>query len=315
MQTLKDTTQVKKLKIYYLSWNLAGFIPDLENLQDCHKLVDSLFKKMENPDIIVFNLQELIELKPNAEVVMGMLSDEIDNFKVWYNFVKLYFLMSYDNYVCLEHQNLLGLGMFVMANRKIYHKIKDIHVEKIKFGFMNAMPNKGSILVSVKVYDSVFVFANTHLPSGQSNKKIKERSDKVKEILNCTQKNEKFEYDIMFIAGDLNLRAYGNFPFNFEYLSQIKAAVGSGQKSLMEEYQNTDEVKKGLHTYLGVLFKEGDLPILPTYKVKKGSKEPQYKKNRRPSWTDRIFFHIKNKECGIENTKTDSFYIPQSDHL
>lgn len=312
----KDLVKFKEIKIYYLSWNLAGFFPNTDDIEECKVLLNNLFKKMDDPDLIVFSLQELIELKVKPELMTEMFSNEIKAFKTWTRFIRLFFLMIFDNYVCAVKQNLLGLGIFVFVNKRIYSKIGKIFVKKIKFGLLGALPNKGSILVRMKIFNSVIVFANTHLPSGEKNDKIKARSSKVEEIVSGAENDKKFNYDVMFISGDLNLRCYGNFPFDERRLEQLKFLMKSeSNQKRIEEYQQSDEVKKELHSVLGVKFLEGELPSLPTYKVKKGSNEPKYKENRRPSWTDRIFFHVKDKSLKIKNTKTDSFYIPQSDHL
>lgn len=317
-RTRTESFSSEKLKVYYLSWNLAGYIPDNEDIDACHQLLDRLFKKMKDPDLIVINLQELVELKPKPEVVIGMFKDKISNFNRWANFLRMYFLIIYDNYICIEQQNLLGLGLFIMVNRRISHKVAKPIVKKIKFGFLGAMPNKGSIIVNLGIFDSNIVIANTHLPSGQGKDKIKNRRDKVRLIVASVKEDELFDYDLMFIAGDLNLRAYGEWPFEQRVLRKLQKDLENDKEKMKQakDYLESDEVKLGdKHDILGVVFKEGRLPVLPSYKVKAGQEEAIYKKNRRPSWTDRIFFHARSNEVRIRNTSLKTSYIPQSDHL
>lgn len=70
-------------------------------------------------------------------------------------------------------------------------EINHIRTKKIKFGYMGAVPNKGTIMDSYQIHDNIVVFSNSHLPSGQKKENIKTRADKVEEIMEeCRNKTD-----------------------------------------------------------------------------------------------------------------------------
>jgi len=282
------------------------------------RFLASLVNKMNDPDLIIINFQELIELKPNHSVAMGMLfQQDISQFKQWAKFMKGYFLAQYPDYICQNKRNLLGLGTFHFVHKRNLRHINHMFSTSIKFGFMNAMPNKGSIISSIHMYDSTLVFANAHLPSGQGDDKVKIRSNKVEEIMKTIQSNNRLQYDIFFLAGDLNLRCFGLWPFEVSTLTELEEVNQNDEDNQIGKYLGSDEVQSGKfgHTVLGNLLVEGKLPTFPTYKVKKGLGEATYVPERRPSWTDRVFYHHKNEEIDLRGTEVKFFYIPESDHM
>lgn len=108
--------------------------------------------------------------------------------------------------------------------------IRKIETKKVKFGLLGAVPNKGSIVESYQIYDHTFVFSNSHLPSGEKEEDIKNRAEKVEEILGQCRSSSDFHYDMMFIVGDLNLRCYAEFPFETRELTEL-------EKFTEEEYK------------------------------------------------------------------------------
>lgn len=120
----------------------------------------------------------------------------------------------------------------------------------------------------------------------------------------------------MFIVGDLNLRCYADFPFETRKLNELEKLGDEEYTQKCSEYLKADEtlVENSPHSNLGKIFVEGSSPRFPTYKVQKGNTEAIYVDNRRPSWTDRIFYHNRGK-VELEPLVTKSDYISYSDHL
>ena len=313
----KKNLSKKQLKVFIFSWNLAGYYPKLSSKEECEALTTKIFSNMNDPDLIIINLQELIELKPNSSVVLGMFQSEIPEFQNWTKFMKFYFLAKYPDYICINKSNLLGLGTFHFVHKRNSKHINHIFTDNLKFGFMGAIPNKGSIMSSLHLYDSTFVFVNVHLPSGQTEEDIKARSSKMEEMLKAISNESQLAYDMLFMAGDLNLRCYADWPYKSEKLSELEAEMQADGGQALEEYRKTDEVigGTGLHTVLGDIFTEGELQKLPSYKVKRGADEMTFVADRRPSWTDRIFFHWDNEEVLVKGTEQRSCYFEQSDHM
>lgn len=69
-----------------LSWNLAGYVPNLEDETECTNLLKKMFEKMDQSDMVVINLQEIIEMKANKDVMLGLLSKDVKNYKTWAKF-------------------------------------------------------------------------------------------------------------------------------------------------------------------------------------------------------------------------------------
>lgn len=373
-----------------MSWNLAGYCPNFRNIELCKELMKEISKKMKNPDIIVMNFQEVIELKPNASAVADLLIGS-KKIKLWTQFFSLYFLKENENYFHLTHNHLGTLACKIFVKKTMKNHVSLKHNLKQGFGAVNLgrMTNKGFCLSSLKVYDSSMIFINTHLPSGQKDAQIKIRDDKVKEIFNYVSKNgEVSNYDVLFLAGDLNLRTFSEkIPKSFleirkncDFSAFTKAHEKLKKKLLEEEneeddiseginkglkrgysfiekklelysfqnpnrkkkdedvrisdsylepkfgwliekgteeyrYLETDEVKKGLHTVLGVTLKEGRLPKFPSYKFNLKSNGVDYHQKRRPSWTDRIFYHDKSENLNVKKDELYNFYVPYSDHM
>lgn len=107
-----------------------------------------------------------------------------------------------------------------------------------------------------------------------------------------------------------------DFPFNTRKLNELEQLSDEEYKAKSNEYLMSDETRlpDTPHNILGPVFIEGESPRFPTYKVVKGLEEGVYKEDRRPSWTDRIFYHNKGK-VEMETVVTKSTYIKHSDHL
>lgn len=352
--------KLKKIKIFLMSWNLAGYFPDNENEDICKELIFDISSKMDNPDLIIFNLQEIVELKMNTNTINDIVYGQAKKMKHWSRFFENYFLKENDNYSHFTHNNLSALGLKIFIRKSIQNStMLKANINREFFYVNTGMPNKGFCLISLKIFDSNLMFINTHLPSGQKKEEIQARCDKVKDIFDYVSKRgDLCNYDIMFLAGDLNLRTFSekvpesykevhkycnsdNYKKTVEFLKRKTLTgkkispvtgffnsknpifhsedFGSIIKENTEEFEylQTDEVKQGkYHNILGKILVEGKLPKFPSYKFNLKKEILGYDEKRRPSWTDRIFYHIKSQgDYKVENDHISNFYIPHSDHM
>ena len=311
----------KTLKTYVVSLNLAGITPNLRDSNACNQLVGTIFGNMKDPDIIVINFQEVIEMKANTDVMVSIFQSKISNFKIWGKFFKKYFLGTHTRYICQSQQNLLGLATFQFVHSRVVRHIKPLFTSEIKFGWMGTMPTKGCLLMSLQVFHSIILFSNIHLTSGESPDKIKVRVDCVEEIVDHVNDSEKLTFDLMIFAGDMNLRCFNEWPFSEPNLSNLisdfseKGEESERAEALLAVYKMSDEVLSQKHISLGTILKEGELPKFPTYKITKKANEPVYVADRRPSWTDRIMYYAQSPDVKISDTNLRTFYFPGSDHL
>jgi hypothetical protein len=96
---LEQYSHREEVKVFMLSWNLAGFKPNLENGQDCTTLIQQMFGQMDDPDMIIVNLQEIVEMKANADVMMGLFSADVKNYRKWAKFFNNNFIEAYPDYI------------------------------------------------------------------------------------------------------------------------------------------------------------------------------------------------------------------------
>lgn len=79
-------SEKNKVAIFMLSWNLAGFVPNLDDDEQCNTLLSRMFEHMGSCDMIVINFQEIVEMKANKDVVLGLFSQDVKNYKTWAKF-------------------------------------------------------------------------------------------------------------------------------------------------------------------------------------------------------------------------------------
>lgn len=140
---------------------MAGFTPsqsfDMTNLLN--------FEDHNPPDIIVFGLQEYIELSTK-----NVMSSSIDPQKIsaWKDLI-LSNMKRFGDYLFVKEQSLVGLLTIVIAKEDIANRISKVNTDYVKTGFVGQMGNKGATLIKFNVDDSSFVFLNCHLEAGGKN--------------------------------------------------------------------------------------------------------------------------------------------------
>ena len=182
-------------------------------------------------------------------------------------------------------------------------------MDQLNFGKIG-IANKGATLVQLKIGDTKLAMVNCHLPSGWELPDINKRAQKEDEIIAWIDKDN----DAIIWGGDFNLRDYFKYHPAHHY----------GEKEIekvMEDMRGKDEIQ--LYKQNKIIqdgFKHPELDYLPSYRIdlKKDHKKVEYSKERKPAWTDRIFYKVNNEEkckLSVKGDKYTSDYIKGTDHM
>ncbi|GAB4834684.1 hypothetical protein Ancab_032947 [Ancistrocladus abbreviatus] len=202
---------------------------------------------------------------------------------------------SRPKYFRIVSKQMVGIYVSVWVRRKLRRHINNLKVSPVGVGLMGYMGNKGSISVSMSLYQSRLCFICSHLTSGHKYGDEHRRNTDVSEILRRTRFSSAFEteqpltipsHDQIFWFGDLNYRL--NIPDN-----DVRKLVASQQ---WDKLVNSDQLVKELCS--GRVFdgwKEGLINFPPTYKYEINSDryagdDPKGENKRSPAWCDRIIW-------------------------
>ncbi|XP_075710294.1 inositol polyphosphate 5-phosphatase K isoform X1 [Rhinoderma darwinii] len=272
------------LKLQVLTWNVGTAPPprDLSSLL----LLDSLGS---NIDLYVIGLQEV-----NAKIVNFLSDLAFDD--PWSLF--LMDVLAPLGYVKLSSIRMQGLLLLTFVKHKHIPYIQDIRTNYIRTGIYGYWGNKGGVTVRMSVYGHMLCFMNCHLPAHMEN--TNQRLDDFERMLEAQQFDGEsirsiLEHDIVFWFGDLNFRI-ADFGIHF-----IREVVNSNRYNLLWEKDQLNIAKKKERFLQG--FMEGPLKFKPTYKFDLNSDvyDTRWKKSllgfngkkRKPAWTDRILWKLK----------------------
>ena len=293
----KDSSNNHKLLIFTGSWNVAGEeifkeqeLRLSEWLYPNPKIVDG-----NVPDIYVISFQEIVSLnatyilfKSNSSVVDSWKSHIQDTLNLISNKYEKNFDHSTDEFIIFKTLELVGILMFVFVKRKYFSHIKNIDFLIKKTGAMGHLGNKGSVLYRFDLFDKSFAFSSGHFAAGQTA--LKNRVEELGDILNSniianpskvTFKGKLSDHEYWFILGDLNFR----IDLDNE---QVRNLIKSKEYEKLASYDQLNKLKIEDSNFYSI--DEGKISFPPTYKYNIGSSEYETKKNRVPSWCDRIVF-------------------------
>ena len=197
--------------------------------------------------------------------------------------------------------------LFARKNCCIAGSFKSIKTVKVKTGTKGITANKGAVAIRFNFEDTSFMFMNTHLTSGQ--KKSKERiADTKLTYSGVTQVFDQFEsqpvipgihdsfkrtqQDYQFIFGDMNFRCD----------LQCQEAKDLAAQNEIANLRVSDQLLKAMGgDDLLWRFREEQIKFLPTFKYDKNSDVyDTSKKQRTPSYTDRILFSINDGQVSSD---------------
>ncbi|XP_027910899.1 type I inositol polyphosphate 5-phosphatase 2-like isoform X1 [Vigna unguiculata] len=219
-------------------------------------------------------------------------------------------------YVRIVSKQMVGIYVSVWVQRRLRRHINNLKVSPVGVGLMGYMGNKGSVSISMSLFQSRLCFVCSHLTSGQKEGAEHRRNSDVHEILRRTCFSPAFDadqpqtipsHDQIFWFGDLNYR-----------INMLDAEVRKlVALKKWNELMNYDQLSKELR--IGRVFdgwKEGSINFPPTYKYEinsdryVGQSPKEGEKRRSPAWCDRILWLGK----GIKQLQYGRAEINLSDH-
>ncbi|CAL1410044.1 unnamed protein product [Linum trigynum] len=201
------------------------------------------------------------------------------------------------SYVRIVSKKMVGVFVTIWVRRSLRKHIQNVRVSTVGVGVMGYIGNKGSVSVSMSVYQTPFCFVCSHLTSGEKDGDELKRNADVYEIHRRTHfhsvsgiglpKSIK-DHERVIWLGDLNYR------INLSY-DRTRELIARKEWSKLAEYdQLTKELRKG-RAFDG--WREGKLAFPPTYKYELNSDryygEDPKAGRRTPAWCDRILSHGK----------------------
>ncbi|XP_075522814.1 type IV inositol polyphosphate 5-phosphatase 3-like isoform X3 [Primulina tabacum] len=203
-------------------------------------------------------------------------------------------------YVRILSKQMVGVFITIWVRRSMRRHIQNVSVSTVGVGVMGYIGNKGSISVSMSIYQTIFCFVCSHLTSGEREVDAVKRNADVLEIRRRTRFSSifsvgfhksiydhelvhQFLYQRVIWLGDLNYR------INLSYDQTRKLISQKNWSKLIESDQLCKEFRKG-RAFDG--WSEGTLNFAPTYKYELNSEsycgEDPRTGRRTPAWCDRI---------------------------
>ncbi|XP_064985618.1 type I inositol polyphosphate 5-phosphatase 1-like isoform X2 [Musa acuminata AAA Group] len=196
-------------------------------------------------------------------------------------------------FVRIISKQMVGIYLSIWVRRSVRNHIQNLKVSTVGVGVMGYIGNKGSISVSMSIYQTPFCFVCSHLSSGEKSGDELRRNSDVQEIHRRTQFSTVaggaglpktiHDHERIFWLGDLNYR----IDLSPEKTHELIA--GRNWTLLAERDQLKRELKKG-RAFDG--WSEGVMNFPPTYKYAFNSTnyvgDDQKGGRRNPAWCDRI---------------------------
>nr|XP_027092327.1 type IV inositol polyphosphate 5-phosphatase 3-like isoform X3 [Coffea arabica] len=194
-------------------------------------------------------------------------------------------------FVRIVSKQMVGVFFSIWVRRNLRKHIHNISVSTVGVGAMGYIGNKGSISVSMSVYQTLFCFVCSHLTSGEKEADLVKRNADVYEIHRRTHFNSHsvmglpksiYDHERIIWLGDLNYR------INLSYETTRQLLLKKNWSNLRESDQLIKELRKG-RAFDG--WSEGILTFAPTYKYEINSEKyigDDPKGRRTPAWCDRV---------------------------
>ncbi|KAL5220693.1 hypothetical protein ABZP36_025406 [Zizania latifolia] len=195
-------------------------------------------------------------------------------------------------FVRIISKQMVGVFVSIWVPRSLRKHIQTLKVSTVGVGAMGYIGNKGSIAVSMSIYQTLFCFICCHLTSGEKDGDVLKRNADVQEIHRRTIFNPVsgvsmpktiYDHERIIWLGDLNYRINLSYEKTHEFISM------KDWNGLFQNDQLKRELKKG-RLFDG--WTEGVISFPPTYKYKVNSEKytsDEPKSGRRtPAWCDRI---------------------------
>lgn len=200
-------------------------------------------------------------------------------------------------FVRIISKQMVGAFLSIWVRRSLRKHIHNLKVSTVGVGAMGYIGNKGSIAVSMSIYQTLFCFICCHLTSGEKDGDELKRNADVQEIHRRTIFNPVsrvgmpktiYDHERIVWFGDLNYRINLSYEKTHELISK------QDWNGLFEKDQLKGELGKG-RLFGG--WTEGVINFSPTYKYKfnsgKYTSDEPRSGRRTPAWCDRILSYGK----------------------
>jgi inositol-1,4,5-trisphosphate 5-phosphatase len=287
--SVSSSSQVDRnyLNLNVLTWNVAGVMPTLEDIQSLFHSESHGEDVLNTTDILAVGLQEAY---PNVQDALVAAIPVVGHDQLVDDFSTV---LNASDFVRLSYSRIVGIVIMIFVKRPLLCYIQDVDTATYRTGLGGFWGNKGATSIRFMLGRELnVVFTNCHLvPHNENNeKRIMELHDI---LLYSTFSNQVYttilQHDVVVLFGDLNFRLEGN-----EYDHVVSTLANGDQKSLIKADQLYLEQLKGssspshLHRFM-----EMELEFAPTYKFEPGTDQYQNAgKGRAPAWTDRVLWYI-----------------------
>ncbi|RDY03709.1 Type IV inositol polyphosphate 5-phosphatase 3 [Mucuna pruriens] len=198
------------------------------------------------------------------------------------------------SYVKIVSKQMVGIFITIWVRRSLRKHIQNLKVSTVGVGVMGYIGNKGSISISMSIYQTLFCFICTHLTAGEKEGDELKRNADVREIHQRTRfysladiglPRNIFDHERIIWLGDLNYRINLSYEKTRDFISKKQWS------KLIEKDQLTKELEKGVFDG----WSEGTLNFPPTYKYENNSEKyyGEDPKVGRRTPCDRILSHGK----------------------
>ncbi|KAJ4805170.1 Type I inositol polyphosphate 5-phosphatase 1 [Rhynchospora pubera] len=277
-------------RVYHSSGNLGMLWSEQEETIDVLNAIDDLSDKVSDEGAVV----EKTEIGGSERVVKK----------------------SRSKFVRIVSKQMVGIYISVWVCRRLRRHVNNLEVAPVGVGLMGYMGNKGSVSISMSLFQTRLCFVCSHLTSGHKDGSQQKRNSDVYEILQRTRFSSLLDadqhqlipsHDRIFWFGDLNYRL--EMPDTL-----VRDLISVRQwDQLLDFDQLRKELKSG-NTFDG--WNEGPINFPPTYKYESnsdgyvGAVLREDEKMRTPAWCDRILWLGK----GIKQLSYWSSDLKLSDH-
>lgn len=277
---IRSTSPSKQLglDIGIISWNIGACPPESID----HNWIVTSESKMA--DILIVGLQEVVELENTSQHALNFVRPtdvELDKaHRKWQ--IYLEDLLVPNGFTHVITKSMVGIMTCLFVKREKASFMSNVKWDLVKTGMGGTYGNKGGIIVTFKMSNMSWCFANCHLAAGQSA--FLQRNRDATQIMN----SERLQTDVSFFFGDTNYR----LSAAREQAEQL--ILARDWMKLHKHDQLLSQIQK-IPSFCLSKFQEGPLLFAPTYKYDRGSNlYDTSDKKRVPSWCDRILFRGKN---------------------
>lgn len=276
------------VKIYIVTWNVSTKFPENLSLHKLLGLESTPQQETDLPDFFVIGLQEVNSQPQNT--LYNLFKDDL-----WTQ--KFKELLKERDYVVIKTEQMQGLLLSVFARRKHLLHLRQVETEFTRTGLGGIWGNKGAVSIRLNVYGCSICLVNAHLAA--HDHMLEERINDYEKIVqehkfHVKTKEAIFDHDYVFWFGDLNFRLTGEATTSAE---EIRAMVAKDELKKLIEKDQLLLVRREGRAFQNMQERLPQFP--PTFKFEHGSND--YDMKRRPAWTDRILYAM--KENNYRNVK------------